>query len=105
MVIKSCFSNITNGTYYLKIKNSTGCTSDYYYIYIDNSLPSPIVTTVQPICGTNGSITVTTPASFYSIDGGSSWTTNSVFSNLIPGFYNVKIKIHQAALPTHNMLI
>ncbi len=86
------FSNIASGYYYLRIKNSAGCISDYHYIFVNNYLPNPNITTVQPICGTNGSLTVTTPASFYSIDGGTTWVTNSVFSNLNPGYYNIMIK-------------
>lgn len=86
------FSNLSNGYYSLKIKNSAGCISDYLNVYFDNYLAMPTSTTVQPTCGTNGSITVNTSASFYSINGGTTWVTNPVFSNLAPGYYYVMIK-------------
>ncbi|GAB3724457.1 T9SS type B sorting domain-containing protein [Flavobacterium koreense] len=88
----SVFSNLSGGTYYIKIKNSAGCTSDYLSYYLSYSLDNPIVTTTQPSCGVNGSISINTSAAFYSIDGGSTWVTNPVFSNLVPGTYYVKIK-------------
>jgi gliding motility-associated-like protein len=86
------FSNLSSGYYYIKIKNSAGCVSNYNAFYLNNTLNNPLVTTVQPLCGVNGSITVTTVAAFYSINGGSTWVTNPIFSNLTPGSYYVKIK-------------
>jgi gliding motility-associated-like protein len=86
------FSNLDYGSYYVKIKNASGCESGYRYIYLSYSLPTPNFTSIQPICGTNGSITITTSAAFYSIDGGNTWSSNPVFSNLTPGYYYVTIK-------------
>ncbi|AWG21783.1 hypothetical protein FFWV33_09630 [Flavobacterium faecale] len=86
------FSNLVAGYYYVKIKNSTGCVSNYYYVNLSSIQPRPTYTAVQPICGTKGSITVTTTAASYSIDNGSNWSTNPVFSNLGSGYYSVKIK-------------
>ncbi|PDS25794.1 T9SS type B sorting domain-containing protein [Flavobacterium branchiophilum] len=86
------FSNLGSGDYYLKIKNTLGCESGYQYIYLNYTLPNPSYTAIQPVCGTNGSITITTSAAFYSIDGGNTWSTNPVFSNLAPGYYYVTIK-------------
>lgn len=85
------FSNLTSGYYYIKIKNSAGCTSNYSNVYLGNNLNNPTFTAIQPLCGVNGSITVTTTAAFYSINGGT-WVTNPVFSNLAPGTYYLKIK-------------
>lgn len=86
------FSNLDSGSYYVKIKNTAGCISDYQYVYLSYYLPSPSFTVIQPVCGTNGTITITTSAAFYSIDGGTTWSTNPVFSNLAPGYYYVTIK-------------
>jgi gliding motility-associated-like protein len=86
------FSNLSYGNYYIMIKDNAGCESSNNYIYLDSALPSPNVTVIQPLCGTNGSITVNTSASFYSINGGTSWVTNPVFTNLAPGYYDVSIK-------------
>ena len=86
------FSNLSTGYYYLKIKNSAGCFSDSTMVYFNNYLAMPTSTIVQPTCGTNGSITINTVAPFYSINGGTTWVTNPVFSNVTPGYYSVMIK-------------
>jgi gliding motility-associated-like protein len=86
------FSNLSTGTYYLKIKNSSGCTSNYKYEYLNGQLPDPSFTAIQPVCGTNGSITINTTASFYSVNGGTYWSTNPIFTNLTPGQYSIRIK-------------
>lgn len=91
-VTSPIFSNLSTGYYYIKIKNSAGCVSDSYTIYLGSDLYAPNFTYTQPICGVNGSITVTTSASFYSIDNGVSWVTNPIFTNLPFGSYNIKIK-------------
>ena len=89
------FSNLAVGSYRIAIKNSLNCTSNLY----NNSLnfnrfyiPKPDVEIIQPKCGQNGSIKVVTPASQYSFDGGNTWTTNPVLTNLTSGNYNVVIK-------------
>ncbi len=86
------FTNLTSGVYYLKIKNSSGCFSSYLYIYLSSNLNNPNATTIQPLCGVNGTITITTAAAFYSIDNGTTWVTNPVFTNLPPNIYYIKIK-------------
>ncbi|WP_396191566.1 T9SS type B sorting domain-containing protein [Flavobacterium sp.] len=86
------FSNLSAGYYYLKIKNSAGCFSESVTVYFDFYLAMPNATIVQPICGTNGSITINTVAAFYSINGGTTWVTNPVFPNLPPAYYSVMIK-------------
>ena len=86
------FSNLPSASYYIVIKNSAGCTSNYSSIYLGNTLSSPTYTLTQPLCGVNGSITITTNSAFYSINGGTTWVTTPVFSNLVPGSYSIKIK-------------
>jgi gliding motility-associated-like protein len=86
-------SNLTSNYYYIVIKNSLGCVSNSQYAYIEPFyLPDPTLTVTQPICGTNGIISVTTAAAQYSFDNGTTWTTNSIASNLSPGYYYVIIK-------------
>ncbi|MBW1654812.1 Ig-like domain-containing protein [Flavobacterium quisquiliarum] len=91
------FNNLVQGSYYLMIKKDN-CTSNYISIYMDNSkLAQPKVTSIQPGCGTKGSITINTTASSYSIDG-TNWTTNPVFSNLSAGYYYLMIKNAQGCV-------
>ena len=87
------FNNLPSAIYILKIKDANGCMSYPYNVYLNNNgIVSPNVTFIQPICGSNGNITVTTTAAFYSINSGNTWITNPVFSNLNYGYYSVKIK-------------
>ncbi|HRF23614.1 MAG TPA: hypothetical protein PLR98_05610, partial [Chitinophagaceae bacterium] len=66
-------------------------------VYVKKSgIPTVTVSKTDANCTTNGSITVTatgTGAPFeYSIDGGTTWQPSNVFSNLLPGTYNVKAR-------------
>ncbi len=94
----------TEGYYEVIIKNSVGCRSYPYGFYIyEDLVAAPEITTVQPSCGTAGSITVTTPAAEYSFDGGYTWTTNAVLSNLNDyQYYEVKIKNNNGCLSYGN---
>ena len=86
-------SNLTPNYYYIQIKNNLGCVSSQQYVYIESFyLPVPFYTVTQPTCGVNGSITITTPAAEYSFDGGTTWTTNPVASNLTPNYYYIQTK-------------
>jgi len=82
------------GTYLVKIKNSTGCQSNSAYINLETFYLKtyPTYTRTQPICGTGGTITITSEASEYSFDGGKTWTTNPVAENLLPGYYSIIFK-------------
>ncbi|MES2543842.1 MAG: T9SS type B sorting domain-containing protein [Bacteroidota bacterium] len=83
------------GIYYIKIKTATGCTSSSNAVIIINSQQQiyPDFTSTDPTnCTTGGSITITTPAAEYSFDGGVTWTTNPMITNLPEGTYYIKIK-------------
>lgn len=87
------FTNLTSQNYYPAIKNAQGCISDYNPVYIEPfNLPSPTYSYTQPTCGKGGSITFTTTSSEYSIDGGTTWSSNPLFDNLIPKSYYPVIK-------------
>ena len=89
------FTNLNPNTYYLVVKNTTGCTSNSYSTQISllpYYLPNPDFTLVQPTCGTNGSITIATVADSYSFDDGNTWTTNPTLTNLTSGYYRIVIK-------------
>ena len=64
------------GSYQILVKNSIGCKSYPRSVYLsEKKLPQPNFNVTQPTCTTKGSITITTVADQYSINGGSSWTT------------------------------
>lgn len=87
------FSNLNSGTYYVMIKSSLGCTSNYIYVNLDYVvLPDPIFIFTNPECANNGSITITSSASEFSFDGGSTWTSNPTLSNLSSGYYYIKVR-------------
>lgn len=89
------FTNLSPNTYYLVVKNASGCTSSFYSTYTNLQeyyLPNPDFTLIQPTCGVNGSITIATVASSYSFDNGNTWTTNPVLSGLTSGYYSIMIK-------------
>ncbi|MDZ4330967.1 MAG: hypothetical protein U0945_10370, partial [Flavobacterium sp.] len=91
-VTSNTISNLSSGSYSLGIKNALGCTSYYTYVYLNDFQYSyPEYTTEQPVCGSNGSITITTVADSYSFDNGVTWTSNNV-ANLTYGNYPVKVK-------------
>jgi gliding motility-associated-like protein len=87
-------NNLTSGSYIIKIKDSQGCTSPTVYVYLNNLEYSyPEYTIDQPGCGKYATITINTPADFYSFDGGLTWTSNNVLPNLNGGAsYNLKVK-------------
>ncbi|CAM4082011.1 MULTISPECIES: T9SS type B sorting domain-containing protein [Flavobacterium] len=86
-------SNLSPGYYEILIRNNINCTSYPVNVFLRNFyLPNPEYTVVQPDCDTEGSITITTIAAEYSFDGGNTWTTNPVATNLNSGTYNIVIK-------------
>ncbi|MCW4468071.1 T9SS type B sorting domain-containing protein [Flavobacterium sp. MFBS3-15] len=98
-VESTTFENLTPGTTYnITAKNVAGCVSNIT-VQVINTVPgapaAPVVTAEQPDCDTDrGTITVTPPAGTgytYSING-TDYYTNPVFTNLLPGSYNVSIR-------------
>ncbi|MGZ8564532.1 MAG: hypothetical protein ACXWVY_01335, partial [Kaistella sp.] len=95
--------SLPSGIYQIMVKNSLGCTSSDYYVYLQEvKIQSPDLTVVQPTCTTKGSITVNTPASFYSIDGGNTWSATNVFTNLTGSGYQVMVKNAQNCISDTN---
>jgi gliding motility-associated-like protein len=89
-------SNISAGTYQVKVKDATGCVSYATQVFIDqNYLPDPLYTVVQPYCTANGSITITSTAAQYSFDGGTTWQTSNTLNNITAGTYTLVIKDNQ----------
>jgi gliding motility-associated-like protein len=80
------------GSYSVQIINGTNCYLSSNYI-INNSIPSPSYTKVDPNCNVaTGSITITTPAFQYSFDNGVTWQSSPQKDLLPLGIYFIKIK-------------
>lgn len=92
-VTNPLFSNLSPGYYYPRIKNSQGCVSNSNPVLLQEFyLPNPTFKITQPTCGTGGTITFTSTEAQYSIDGGNTWSTNPLFTNLSQGYYNLRVK-------------
>ncbi len=90
-------SNIAPGSYLIAIIDTNGCVS-YAANPILNSQTlniSPSYTSIDPTCDTGGSISITTLANEYSFDGGTTWTTNPIATNLPFGDYIIAVKNSQ----------
>ncbi|MFP9100872.1 T9SS type B sorting domain-containing protein [Flavobacterium sp. RHBU_24] len=98
-VTNNTISNIPTGNYNVKIKDASGCVSYTATVFIDQSyLPDPAYTVVQPYCTANGSITITTPASEYSFDGGTTWQASNTKNNISAGSYGLVIRDAQLCI-------
>lgn len=85
--------SLAYGSYNIKVKDSSGCVTGENYAYLQQPfLPSPLFTQFDETCGSAGVIIIDTPADFYSIDNGTTWSTSNIFDMLSPNYYYVKIK-------------
>ena len=86
-------TNLPIGTYKIRTKDTFGCISNFNSVVLYSQfLPAPDYTSIAPYCSNLGSITITTPASEYSFDGGTTWQTSNTLNNLTSGSYIIKIK-------------
>ncbi|MES2239934.1 MAG: T9SS type B sorting domain-containing protein [Bacteroidota bacterium] len=85
--------NLPSGSYLIRTKDAFGCISNFNNVELNSEfLPSPKFTISNPSCADLGSITITTPASLYSFDGGTVWQTSNTKTNLASGSYVINIK-------------
>ncbi|MES2747045.1 MAG: T9SS type B sorting domain-containing protein [Bacteroidota bacterium] len=82
------------GTYSVTVTDAFGCTAVASVTILPNQVAvSPTIVVTQPNCFVaTGTIQITSPASEYSYDNGTTWSTNSTMSNLNIGGYWVKIR-------------
>lgn len=86
-------TNLPIGIYKIRTKNNLGCISNFNNVVFNSEfLPAPNYTFSAPYCTSLGSITITTPASQYSFDGGTTWQISNTLNNLNSGSYLIKIK-------------
>jgi hypothetical protein len=98
------FNNLAAGTYNIKAKNADGCLSSNSTVTLIANNPCTGVnivitptTTFADVCPTanNGSITIAASGSTgfqYSKDGGATFQSSNVFSNLATGSYPIVVK-------------
>ncbi|MDR6301924.1 hypothetical protein [Mesonia maritima] len=94
------YNDLPAGDYDVIVKNADGCESGVINVTIDPAPAAPADPTVaefQPECGeTTGSIEITAPTGSsgleYSIDGGNTYQTNPLFTDVAPGTYDVVVK-------------
>jgi len=84
--------NAAPGKYFIKTRNDNGCVMQQEAIVQEILSAAPTFTMVQPVCGPNGSITITSTAYEYSFDNGISWTTSPTATGLLPGNYRVRTR-------------
>jgi gliding motility-associated-like protein len=77
--------------YKVKVTDGAECYLSPGYT-VNNFSPEPDITVVQPNCISDGTITVNTPAAFYSFDNGVTWSSSNVSGPLPSGIYAVKTK-------------
>lgn len=89
------FSNLPGATYLILVADQAGCFADSSVQITVTPVPQiNDIQTTDPLCGnTDGTITVNasggTGTLQYSIDGGTSYVTANVFTNLGPGNFDV----------------
>jgi len=92
-------SGLLGGDYRLRVKNQDGCVSDSVFTHINEFFTlAPTYIAAQPNCSTDGSLTITTLADAYSIDGGTTWQNEPLFDNLISGYYEMKVKYNNGCI-------
>ncbi|WP_167398308.1 T9SS type B sorting domain-containing protein [Flavobacterium crocinum] len=77
------FSNLPAGDYFIKVRSMVNCESIAKYVPLrDISTSTPDYTIKNAGCNSFGSITITTPADYYSFNNGLTWSENNTISNL-----------------------
>lgn len=85
-------AGLPSGTYNVRTKDQFGCVSNYSSVVLNGEfLAAADYESHNPYCGNPGSIVITTPATLYSFDGGTTWQTTNTLNNLTAGSYIIKI--------------
>jgi guanyl-specific ribonuclease Sa len=98
-VQSNVFDNLVAGTYSTYVKDTNGCVNSTNPITISPLLPLSISSTALNVtCNGNrdGIITISVAGGkapfYYSIDNGVTNVSSNVFTNLVPGTYNITVK-------------
>lgn len=86
-------ANLASGDYRIRIKDSFGCISNYNSVQLNSEfLPKAEYLISNPYCSNLGGITITTPGTSFSFDGGTIWQTSNSITGLTAGSYIIKIR-------------
>ncbi|MDK2910086.1 MAG: hypothetical protein PWR20_1653 [Bacteroidales bacterium] len=105
------FTNLNAGTYSVTVSDQNGCSINSSTFILTNP-PAVSIASVyfnQPLCYgvNNGSITINasggTGSLYYSINGGVTYSANSVFTELGPGFYNIYVSDDNGCYTVYNL--
>jgi|GEM_PF-2981778 len=95
----SSFSNLSAGTYQVRVRDNNNCLSSNQPVTISEPNPvtfSPFPTNANCYSCNNGSINISasggTPAYQYSKNGGSSWQSSNIFTGLSAGTYFIQVR-------------
>jgi guanyl-specific ribonuclease Sa len=98
-VQNNVFDNLVAGIYTTHVKDANGCINSSNSITISPLLPLSISTTVVKVsCKGNNDASISISASGgkapfnYSIDNGVTYASSNVFTNLVPGTYNLIVR-------------
>lgn len=103
------FTGLAAGFYTVYVKDDRACITTAGIVIGNIGAPSFTSTIANAKCGnSNGSITNTalggTAPYTYSIDG-FTFVSNHIFSNLLPGNYNISVKDFNGCITTHTVLV
>ena len=103
--VSTTYTGVAPGTYTFIVINSFGCSSAVSANLVLNAASPPTITAVTktPAICNNGTISIVASgisALEYSIDGGTTYQTNSTFTGLSAGNYNVKVRLKSVPLCT-----
>ena len=103
------FSNLNTGTYQLVIKDSLNCETDSSITLINLELTKIFKLNIQPeLCGNqNGSVLISAQSDTsnlqYSLDGGTTYQTDSLFTGLQAAAYNLRV-LHPSGCFTDTLI-
>lgn len=94
------FNNVTAGAYFIVFKDQNGCSYTTYSFYIFEpeivKIATDTFSNISCFGANDGFIEFTATGGVgnyqYSIDNGNTWSTDSVFSNLLKGNYYLRVK-------------
>ncbi len=102
------YSNLNSGAYNIVVTDNNGCSASQVFTLNENIVGLNIANFTNASCGQNdGSITVTTTGGTapYNFDIGNGATTNSVFSNLAGGNYNITLTDNNGCVAVQSQTI
>jgi|GEM_PF-602770 len=104
------FTVLTSGNYTVQVRDFNGCIRTFATtIVAPDPLTSTTIITKELDCMSGASITVNAtggqPPYVYSINGGTSYQSNNVFTNIAAGTYTIKVKDAANTISNSNTIV